>query len=95
MLIVDEAKEFLRIDSDSEDTTIDALVKASKAYLKNAGITEPIDTEHEQIELYKLAQKLLITHWFENREIVGKADKLAFSLNCILPQLKYCGGDTV
>ena len=44
-------------------------------------------------ELAKLAARILISHWHENREAVGKAEQLAFSLQSILVQLQYCGGD--
>ncbi|PGC90076.1 DNA-packaging protein, partial [Bacillus toyonensis] len=32
--------------------------------------------------------------WHENREVVGKAEQLAFSLQSILVQLQYCEGDS-
>ena len=53
--------------------------------LQNAGIKKDY-----QNELYNLAIKLLVIHWYENREIVGSANKLAFSLENIITQLQYC-----
>ncbi|WP_069649643.1 head-tail connector protein [Caloranaerobacter ferrireducens] len=92
MLTLDEVKEFLRIDINftDEDTLLNALIQASEGYIYNAtGLNSTDITDTNQIELYKLAQKLLITHWYENREVVGKADKLAFSLDSILTQIQY------
>jgi hypothetical protein len=36
----------------------------------------------------KLAQLMLISHWYENREPEGKADKLAYGLSGIILQLQ-------
>jgi uncharacterized phage protein (predicted DNA packaging) len=78
-----EIKEFLKIDGIEEDTLINGLLLAAKLYLANAGATI------NNTELYNLAVKLLVGHWYENRNIIGKADKIAFSLDCIITQLKY------
>lgn len=79
-----EIKEYLRIDSDNEDGLITGLQKAAEKYLENAGIA--VDYTNE---LYKLAVKLLVCHWYENREPTGEATELAFSLRHIIAQLKY------
>lgn len=77
-------KEYLRVDDDTDTLLIDALILAAKEYLNNAGIEESTS------ELYKLAINLLVSHWYENREVVGKVEKLAHSLDSIMHQLKYC-----
>ncbi|KYH35837.1 phage gp6-like head-tail connector protein [Clostridium tepidiprofundi DSM 19306] len=98
---ITEIKEFLRLEQDytEEDMFLNALIQASEGYIYNAtGLNGTDITDANQIELYKLAQKLLITHWYENREAISekKTDKIAFSLNSILVQLQYCyEGDTV
>lgn len=81
---IEELKLFLRIDGAEEDALIQGLQLASEEYLLNAGITKDYSKK-----LYKLAIKLLVGHWYENRNIVGKADKIAFSLDSIILQLKY------
>ncbi|MFB7142073.1 head-tail connector protein [Gottfriedia sp. NPDC056225] len=85
MLTLNEAKSFLRIDFDDDDSDINSLVLAADLFVVGAS-SQNVDKESE---LYKLACKLLVSHWYLNREVVGKADKLAFSLNEILFQLKY------
>jgi len=82
-----EAKKYLRIDEidTGEDLELDALIMAAEEFLKNAGCQLPVGNE-----LAKLAVKILVVHWHENREPVGKGDKLKFSLDAILPQLKHC-----
>lgn len=85
MLTLSEAKDFLKIDFSDDDGTINGLVIAADLFVIGAS-NQNIDKESE---LYKLACKLLVNHWYLNREVVGKADKLAFSLKEILFQLKY------
>lgn len=82
--MLEEILLHLRIDNDYELEYITSLIYAAKAFLKNAGVIE------EKSELYKLAIKILVSHWYENREVTGKADKLAYSLDSIITQLKYC-----
>lgn len=84
---LEEVKQYLRIDDGEEDYLIDSLIRASHQYLVNAGVNE--DSIDNNQELYRLAMKLLIAHWYEKREITGKAEQLAFSLSAILMQLRY------
>ena len=83
-LTLEEVLLHLRIDNDYELEYITSLIDAAKAFLKNAGVIE------QESELYKLAIKILVSHWYENRELTGKADKLAYSLDSIITHLKYC-----
>ena len=81
---LDELKLFMRIDGDDEDTFIEGLQFAAEEYMKNAGVIK----DYTKF-LYTLAIKMLVGHWYENRSIIGKADKLAFSLDSMIIQLKY------
>lgn len=87
ILKADEAKRYLRLDEDytDEDTDITALVMAAEGYLKNAGCTLK-----DGDELAKLAIKMLVVHWYENREPTGEANKLAYGLQSLITQLQYC-----
>lgn len=79
-------KDFLRIDGTAEDISLGSLILASKMYIKNAtGVI--VD---ETNDLHKLAISLLVSHSYENRLPVGQNEKLAFSLDSILTQMKYC-----
>ena len=79
-----ELKLFMRIDGEDEDVFIQGLQYAAEEYMKNAGVIKDYDKF-----LYALAIKMLVGHWYENRSVVGKADKLAFSLDSMIIQLKY------
>ena len=86
--MLEKIKEYLKIDSNDEDITVQALITSAELYLKNAGVLEDY-----QNELYDLAIKMLVLHWYENREIIGNAQKMAFSLDNIITQLQYCYGE--
>ncbi len=90
VLTLEEAKKYLRVDGDEEDDLITSFVIAAEIYIKNA-TSKNVDLKSE---LAKLAARILISHWHENREVVGKAEQLAFSLQSILVQLQYSGGDS-
>ena len=81
---LDEIKVYLRVDGTDEDGLIGSLQVAAEVFLANADVT--VDYTNE---LYKLAIRLLIIHWYDNREVVGSVDKLAFSLESIIPSIRY------
>lgn len=90
---IEDLKLFLKIDDYEEDNLIQALQLSAEEYLTNAGIKKDYSKE-----LYKLAIKILVSHWYENRsvETIGKnITKIAFSLDTILIQLKYSQGDVI
>jgi uncharacterized phage protein (predicted DNA packaging) len=90
MMTLSKAKEYLKVETTDEDALISSLINASDQYIKNA-----CQQDYPQNELSELAQKLLISHWYEHREVVGKADRLAHSLDAILVQLKFTVGETI
>ena len=84
--MLQEVKNFLRIDGVEEDTFLISLISAAKIYIKNAtGIIAD-----ETNDLHKLAINLLVSHSYENRLPIGKDEKLAFSLESVILQIKYC-----
>ena len=81
---LDEIKTFLRVDGTDEDVLIASLQLAAEIFITNTGVIKDYAND-----LYGLAVKLLTLHWYDNREVVGKADKLAFSLETIIFSIKY------
>ncbi|MGQ2971832.1 head-tail connector protein [Brevundimonas mediterranea] len=69
IMTLDEAKAFLRFDSDDEDTLISSLMAtATETAMAHAdGLAE----DDEAPESVKTAALLLMAHWFENREAVN------------------------
>lgn len=80
-----EMKHYLRIDGEEDDSLISSLIIGAEQFLEGAGVPETSST----LSLYGIATKMLVTHWYENREPIGKAEELAFSLSHIITQLKY------
>lgn len=89
MVTLDDAKAFLRVDGTDDDGLIQSLIDASAAYIENAA--GAVDTASP---VYDLAQKLLIVHWYENREPIGQANVLVYSLESMILQLRYTAPDT-
>lgn len=90
ILNLGEAKKYLRVDYEDEDEDIQSLLDAAEKYLINAGCTLNVDDEEA-----KLAIKMLVVHWYENREPIGTASKLAYGLQSLIAQLKYCYDNTI
>ena len=83
--MLQEIKEYMRIDEDYDDLLICTLIKSAETYLYNSGVKETYPNE-----LYCLAIKMLVLHWYENREVIGETKRLSFSLDNIITQLIYC-----
>lgn len=84
---LDEIKLYLRLDTDDEDELLSSLQLSAEEYLLNAGI----EKDYEK-QLYKLAVKLLISNWYENRNPVSTGSiskKIEYSLQHIVAQLSY------
>lgn len=94
ILTLSEVKGFLRIEQDYtlEDTFLESLIESAEMYILNA-TDKTFDSTNE---LAKLAVKMLITHWYENRQVESYSNsnskKISFSLDCILTQLRFCEG---
>ncbi len=85
--MLEEIKNYMRIDDNYDDSLINSLIESANIYLLNAGV------KNFENDLYKLAIKMLVLHWYENREIVlvGSISKnLEFTMQNIITQLQYC-----
>lgn len=84
--MLEDIKLYLRIDGDEEDSLISSLIMAAKIFIQNATGVK-VD---EKNDLHTLAVKLMVSHSYENRLPIGEGEKLAFSLDSILLQMRYC-----
>lgn len=90
---IEEIKLYLRVDGTEEDEFILGLQLAAEEYLGNAGVIK-----NYAKALYKLAIKILIANWYENRTIETTGVnfyKVSFSLDTIITQLKFTQDETV
>ena len=87
ILTLKETKEWLRMDEEDEDSTIELLIQAAEEYLKNA-TGRVFDSTNNQARLFCL---ILVTEWFENRDMIGSkvSEKVRFSVQSMLLQLQY------
>lgn len=73
--LLDELKDYLRIDGDEEDGSLNLMLSSSKSFLASAGVPEPDDLDepvdgHDPNAKYKLVACMLATHWYENRLVI-------------------------
>lgn len=85
---LDKLKQYLRIDED-DDELLEMFQGMAKEYIKNA--VKDVDDESK---LYELTEALLVSHWYENREVArigNNAYSIPHSFEGIIQQLRYAG----
>ena len=85
MALIDEVKQYIRVDDDTDDGQI--------AVLGIQRLTLGWGNPRAEKPLYRLAQMMLVAHWYDNREPTGNATKLAHGLAGIILQLQCEVGD--
>lgn len=95
MVALEELKEWLRVDGNDEDVTLNALIKSSEFIIKQASGVESDDliSDTQAAELYKLVQKLIITDLYENRIGSTQTNPMVISFCTQLEAFKLTGGD--
>ena len=99
MSLLDELKDYLRIDGEDEDGTLNLLLSSSKAFLKYAGVPEPTDLSvpvegDDPNAKYKLTACMMALHWYENRLVVTPSTikieqvPVAYGAQSLILQLK-------
>lgn len=89
--MLEQVKNYLRLDGKRDDEMIEFLIDSAKEYLSNAGVKEK---RHKDSNQYKLAIIMLVTHWYENREqVIGTVSSaISLGLQSIILQLKAVDG---
>ncbi|KAF9118333.1 hypothetical protein BGX30_004651, partial [Mortierella sp. GBA39] len=64
-------KEYLRVDYDEDDFLITGFITAAKEYLRNAGVSDG-----QEGELYSIVVLMLVSLFYENREVTDKDIKI-------------------
>lgn len=101
MQLLEELKEYLRIDGDYEHSTINLFLNSAKQTLLNAGVKFPNDlyaVDENGIEKYSLHRLALInlaSHYYENRTIVSQNSQniVPHSIQTMILQLKWVKTD--
>lgn len=81
---LEELKLYIRADDDIEDDLIRGLQIAAEEYLINADIAKNYTSE-----LYKLAIKMLVNHWYDNRALIGTEQQVPLMFQNVKMQLRY------
>ena len=83
MIDLTKIKQFLRLDTDAEDTLLESYSQAAEDYLK-AACGSAVNAHDARAELVQL---MLISDWFESRSIYGKGG-YAQTISSIIQQLQ-------
>lgn len=96
MTLLDEFKEYIRIDGDDENSTLNAFLMAARSFLVNAGVELPVDLIAKNEDgsltypLHFLAVVVLAAHFYESRQAVSSQAQnvVPFSVQQMILQLK-------
>ena len=94
IVILEEAKAWLKVDYSDEDSEIQLLIDSAEAYLVNA-TGKTFDSTNALAKLYC---RVLISDWYENRGLMvdsKTSDKIRFTLQSIMMQLQYSSNDAI
>ncbi|MFJ7951530.1 head-tail connector protein [Lysinibacillus sp. NPDC096418] len=102
--LLDELKEYLRIDGDDENRSLSSFLQSSISYLENAGVKQPIDyfslVEGKDVfAQHRLAVMMLATHFYENRIAITPStiktaqQSIPYGLQSMILQLKWVDPD--
>ena len=85
---IESIKLYLRIDDNNEDALLTELKRSAVEYLTFSGVLQ------SDLALYNLAIKMLVSHFYENRNIVTEKQmkNLPNGINSIILRLKFLGG---
>lgn len=88
IITLEETKSYLRVDGNGEDALITSLMAAAETYLTNA----TGNTFDGTNSLAKLFCWVLVSDWYENREIsLGRVgEKVRPIVDSMLAQLSHC-----
>lgn len=65
-MILDEVKNYLRVDGNDEDSFIQELIETSEIYIDSC-VGESYKADEKAVKLANLAQKKIINDMYENR----------------------------
>ena len=104
-LSVSDMKTYLHVDTDAEDNLITTQMSAADKYISGKlSKTQALSGTNEAGEktyvaladdpLYQQCIKLMVAHWYENREIVAVGSnvvKVDHTVDSILAHIQGCG----
>lgn len=83
-------KNYLRVDEDliDDDILIQSLIDSAIEYIQNC--TGKVYKQNDKV--YELCIMLLVSHWYDNREILQKGNNAEnpHSVTALLNHISYC-----
>lgn len=89
-LTLDDVKDYLRVDSEDDDKLIEAMLASAVSFIQNylkRKFTDMIANGEEIPDEFTIACLAIISHWYENRRIIGDKDtrsELAYIFSSLL-----------
>lgn len=98
--LLNDLKEYLRIDGDEENSSLSSFLQATILYLENSGVSQPSNyyLKVGDVDVYaehRLAVHMLATHFYENRNVINPTSikvaqiPIPFGLQSLILQLKW------
>jgi len=102
--LLEELKEYLRMDGDDENRSLSTFLETAISYLKNSGVKQPDDyylivDGKDIFAQHRLAVMMLATHFYENRIAITPStiktaqQTIPYGLQSIILQLKWVDPD--
>ena len=88
-MTLDEVKVYLKLDDDltEDDELITGLIDAAKTYIEDS-----TGKSYQDTQLYNLAVKMIVAHWYENRQVISNktvVNELPQSFFSIVAQIQW------
>ncbi len=81
---LERLKQYIRIDTDDDDILLEQLKQSAEQYLKNAGVSVGYENA-----LYCTAVNMLVSNWYDNRDVISAKDTLSMQFKNIVSQLAH------
>ena len=92
---VEKVKLYARIDDDFEN--IEDYINAAEEYISSCGVNEAKLVKDGREELYLLSVKMLIKHWYDNRDLQMTTNKkeMPLGFNALVNKLQFLSRESV
>lgn len=87
IVTLEDAKNWLKVETDEDDQLITMLIKAAEGYILNATGMEFDNTN----EVAQTLCFLLIADWYEDRDLTRQpGQRVRYIVESMIAQLQYC-----
>lgn len=90
IVTVDDAKNWMKVETDEDDQLILTLIQAAEGYIFNATGRTFDDTN----DVARTLCLMMVTDWYENRDITRQpGQRIRFIFESMMAQLQHCYED--